>query len=94
MNHDAVPCILSHMFILRSLVSKALRKKHFYKETIRIDRLLPNRQLNSADFKLADWISWDPMPHEVDLLSLELPAYKGEPQSLDINPEPSANEDD
>ncbi|BAT16106.1 Os12g0175900 [Oryza sativa Japonica Group] len=78
----------------RSLVSKALRKKHFYKETIRIDRLLPNRQLNSADFKLADWISWDPMPHEVDLLSLELPAYKGEPQSLDINPEPSANEDD
>ncbi|XP_052135787.1 uncharacterized protein LOC127754334 isoform X2 [Oryza glaberrima] len=89
----------------RSLISKALRKKHFYKKTIRIDRLLPNKQLNSANFKLADWIGWDPMPHEVDLLSLdvnpepssdkyELLSYKGEPQSLDINPEPSANKDE
>ena len=100
-----MPCILSHLFILRSLISKALRKKHFYKKTIRIDRLLPNKQLNSANFKLADWIGWDPMPHEADLLSLdvnpepssdkyELLSYKGEPQSLDINPEPSANKDE
>uniref|UniRef100_A0A0E0MIK5 RNase P subunit p30 family protein n=1 Tax=Oryza punctata TaxID=4537 RepID=A0A0E0MIK5_ORYPU len=89
----------------RSLISKALRKKHFYKETIRIDRLLPNEQLNPANFKLADWIGWDPMPPKVDLLSLdanpepssdkyELPTYKGDLQSLDQNPEPSANKDE
>ncbi|KAF8677946.1 hypothetical protein HU200_046303 [Digitaria exilis] len=43
----------------RSLILKALRKKHFYKETIRIDRLLPHEQLNSEKFLLGDWIGWD-----------------------------------
>uniref|UniRef100_A0A0D9XNB0 Uncharacterized protein n=1 Tax=Leersia perrieri TaxID=77586 RepID=A0A0D9XNB0_9ORYZ len=81
----------------RSLISKALRKKHFYKETIRIDRLLPNEQFNSANFKLAHWIGSDLMPHKVDPISLdkdELPAYKGDLQSLHINPKPSSNKDD
>ncbi|KAL5204806.1 hypothetical protein ABZP36_009677 [Zizania latifolia] len=63
----------------RSLISKALRKKHFYKETIRTDRLLPNEQLNSASFKLGDWIGCDFMPRKVDL------------QSLDTDLEPSSN---
>ncbi|KAL5205966.1 hypothetical protein ABZP36_034175 [Zizania latifolia] len=53
----------------RTLISKAMRKKHFYKETIRIDRLLPNEQLNSANFKLGDWIDCDLMTCKVDLLS-------------------------
>uniref|UniRef100_A0A0D9XW51 Uncharacterized protein n=1 Tax=Leersia perrieri TaxID=77586 RepID=A0A0D9XW51_9ORYZ len=81
----------------RSLISKALRKKHFYKETIRIDRLLPNEQFNSANFKLAHWIGSDLMPHKVHPISLdkdELPAYKGDLQSLHVNPEPSSNKDD
>ncbi|KAL5204605.1 hypothetical protein ABZP36_009476 [Zizania latifolia] len=86
----------------RSLISKALRKKHFYKETIRIDRLLPNEQLNSASFKLGDWIGCDFMPRKADLQSLdtylepssnkcELLDYKGDLQSLDITIESSSN---
>ncbi|CAN6234988.1 unnamed protein product [Urochloa humidicola] len=48
----------------RSLVLKALKKKHFYKETIRVDRLLPNEQLTSTKFKLIDWIAWDSVSSE------------------------------
>ncbi|NP_001145751.1 uncharacterized protein LOC100279258 [Zea mays] len=48
----------------RSLVLKAMRKKHFYKETIRVDRLLPNEELSSTKFKLADWIGWNSVSSE------------------------------
>ncbi|CAO2175276.1 unnamed protein product [Urochloa humidicola] len=48
----------------RSLVLKALRKKHFYKETIRVDRLLPNEQLTSTKFKLVDWIAGNSVSSE------------------------------
>ncbi|CAL5017027.1 unnamed protein product [Urochloa decumbens] len=48
----------------RSLVLKALKKKHFYKETIRVDRLLPNEQLTSTKFKLVDWIAWNSVSSE------------------------------
>ncbi|KAG8050883.1 hypothetical protein GUJ93_ZPchr0009g1617 [Zizania palustris] len=85
----------------RTLISKAMRKKHFYKETIRIDSLLPNEQLNSANFKLGDWIGCDLIPCKADLLSLgmdlepssdkgELSGYK----SLNITIEPSSNKDE
>jgi len=55
----------------RLLISKATRKKYFYKETIKIDRLLPNEQLNSTKYKLGDWIGWDPTSFEGDSQSLE-----------------------
>lgn len=55
----------------RLLISNAMRKKYFYKETIKIDRLLPNEQLNSTKYKLGDWIGWDPASFEGDLQSLE-----------------------
>jgi ribonuclease P/MRP protein subunit RPP1 len=47
------------LFTARSLILKALRKKHFYKEIIRIDRLLPHEQLDSTKVMLSDWIGWD-----------------------------------
>ena len=53
--------------IVRSLVLKAMRKKHFYKETIRVHRLLPipNEELTSTKFKFADWIGWNSVSSEV-----------------------------
>ncbi|PUZ62633.1 hypothetical protein GQ55_3G000900 [Panicum hallii var. hallii] len=55
----------------RSLILKALRKKHFYKETIRVDRLLPNEQLSSTKFKLVDWIAWNSVSSEGGVNHLE-----------------------
>ncbi|CAD6270929.1 unnamed protein product [Miscanthus lutarioriparius] len=55
----------------RSLVFKAIRKKHFYKETIRVARLLPNEELTSTKFKLADWIGWNSVSSEVGANQLE-----------------------
>ncbi|RCV36674.1 hypothetical protein SETIT_8G001100v2 [Setaria italica] len=55
----------------RSLVLKAMRKKHFYKETIRVDRLLPNEQLTSTKFKLVDWIAGISVSSEGGLNQLE-----------------------
>ncbi|CAM0874278.1 unnamed protein product [Alopecurus aequalis] len=65
----------------RSLISKAMRKKYFYKETIKIDRLLPNEQLDSTKYKLGDWIGWGPT------------SFKGDLQSLETDLEPSPNKD-
>lgn len=79
MNHNAILC---YLFIIRLLISKATRKKHFYKETIRIDRLLPNEQLNSTKYKVGDWIGLDPI------------SFKGDPQTLETNVEPSPNKDE
>ena len=79
MIHDAILC---HLSIIRSLISKAMRKKYFYKETIKIDRLLPNEQLDSTKYKLGDWIGWDPT------------SFKGDLQSLGTNLEPPPNKDE
>uniref|UniRef100_A0ACD5WQQ2 Uncharacterized protein n=1 Tax=Avena sativa TaxID=4498 RepID=A0ACD5WQQ2_AVESA len=51
----------------RSLISKATRKKYFYKETIKIDTLLPDEQLDSTKYKLGDWIGRDPSSFIGDL---------------------------
>lgn len=59
-------------FINRSLVANALRKKHFYKETIRIERILPDEQSNSKRFWFDDWNEWDPLSSgKGDLPSLD-----------------------
>jgi len=68
LNCNVIP---HHLLIARSLVLKALRKKHFYKETIRVDRLLPNEQLSSTKFKLADWIAWNSVLSEGGVNHLE-----------------------
>ncbi|KAK3119522.1 hypothetical protein QOZ80_9AG0671740 [Eleusine coracana subsp. coracana] len=49
----------------RSLILKALRKKHFYKETIRIERLLPHEKLDSTKFMLDDWIEQPTIDEEI-----------------------------
>jgi len=46
-------------------------KKHFYKETIRVDRFLPNEQLSSTKFKLVDWIAWNSVSSEGGVNHLE-----------------------
>ncbi|GJN28535.1 hypothetical protein PR202_gb16674 [Eleusine coracana subsp. coracana] len=66
----------------RSLILKALRKKHFYKETIRIERLLPHKKLDSTKFMLGDWIGWDSESCKGDL-------HASETNQL----EPSSNKD-
>jgi len=63
--------ILYNLLIARSLVLKALMKKHFYKETIRVDRFLPNEQLSSTKFKLVDWIAWNSVSSEGGVNHLE-----------------------
>ena len=64
--------MLCHFLTARSLVLKAMRKKHFYKKkTIRIDRLFPNEDLTSTKFKLADWISWNSVSSEGGANQLE-----------------------
>lgn len=66
----------------RSLISKALSKKHFYKQTVSIDRLLSSGQLDSTKCKLGDWIGWDPL------------FPKGDLQSLEANLKPSSKKDE
>jgi hypothetical protein len=59
------------LFWHRSLLAKALRKKHFYKETIRIEKT-PGNQSDLNPFSIGDWIKWDPLSSgEGDLPSLE-----------------------
>ncbi|XP_074576936.1 uncharacterized protein LOC141833405 [Curcuma longa] len=41
----------------RSLLANAIRKKQFYKETIRIERIIPDGQFNTKNFLLDKWDS-------------------------------------
>ncbi|KAF6137525.1 hypothetical protein GIB67_031804 [Kingdonia uniflora] len=43
----------------RSLIASALRKKQFYKETIRVERVLPSEKMNSKEPWYGDWNNWD-----------------------------------
>ncbi|KAG1337953.1 hypothetical protein COCNU_04G002590 [Cocos nucifera] len=56
----------------RSLVANALRKKHCYKEAIRIEKNLPEEQLDSGKVWVGDCNSWDPISSgQGDLPSLD-----------------------
>ncbi|WOL09247.1 hypothetical protein Cni_G18000 [Canna indica] len=56
----------------RSLVANALRKKHFYKETIRIERIIPDEESQKKKFWFDDCSEWDPISSEKgDLPSLD-----------------------
>ncbi|KAJ4970596.1 hypothetical protein NE237_003695 [Protea cynaroides] len=43
----------------RALVANALRKKQWFKEAIKIERISPGKQLNSKEHWLVDWHDWD-----------------------------------
>lgn len=61
-----------NLVIDRSLVANALRKKNFYKETIRIERIIPDEQSNSKRFWFDEYNKWDPLSSEKgDLPSLD-----------------------
>ncbi|XP_019706305.1 uncharacterized protein [Elaeis guineensis] len=56
----------------RSLVANALKKKHCYKEAIRIERILPEEQLDSERVWFGDCNNWDPISSgQGDLPSLD-----------------------
>ncbi|XP_077213131.1 uncharacterized protein LOC143848160 [Tasmannia lanceolata] len=45
----------------RSLIANALRKKQFYKEAIRVERISNDKLLDSKGAWFGDWHSWDPI---------------------------------
>ncbi|KAF5727418.1 polymerase/histidinol phosphatase-like putative isoform 1 [Tripterygium wilfordii] len=53
----------------RTLVTKALRRKHFFKEAIRVEYISSGQQLESKKCWSEDWLRWDPISSgEGDLL--------------------------
>ncbi|KAA3489597.1 RNase_P_p30 domain-containing protein [Gossypium australe] len=53
----------------RSLLTNALRRKHFFKEVIRVEAASSSRQSDSEIPLYADWLKWDPISSgEGDLL--------------------------
>ncbi|XP_042401860.1 uncharacterized protein LOC121991861 [Zingiber officinale] len=55
----------------RSLLANAIRKKRFYKETIRIERIISDGQSTAKEFQLDNWNEWDAISSEKgDLPSL------------------------
>lgn len=55
----------------RALIAKAMRKKHFHKEVIRIEKIPNNEQLNSKGDWFGDWHVWDPISSGDGDLSLD-----------------------
>ncbi|EEF29566.1 protein with unknown function [Ricinus communis] len=45
----------------RNLVANALRKKHFYKETIRVEPISLDEKSDSKEPLSIDWLKWDPI---------------------------------
>ncbi|TYI80697.1 hypothetical protein E1A91_D05G106000v1 [Gossypium mustelinum] len=45
----------------RSLLTNALRRKHFFKEVIRVEAASTSRQSDSEIPLYADWLKWDPI---------------------------------
>ncbi|KAL9416082.1 hypothetical protein AB3S75_039304 [Citrus x aurantiifolia] len=45
----------------RALISNALRKKHFHKETIRVEPISSGEQFDSKEPWSGDWLKWDPI---------------------------------
>ncbi|MFQ6638817.1 hypothetical protein Gotur_015198 [Gossypium turneri] len=45
----------------RSLLTNALRRKHFFKEVIRVEAASSSRQSDSEIPLYADWLKWDPI---------------------------------
>ncbi|KAL2487814.1 uncharacterized protein Fot_41106 [Forsythia ovata] len=45
----------------RSILANALRKKHFYKEAIKVEEIPSRGQINSEPSPFDDWLKWDPI---------------------------------
>ncbi|KAK6163239.1 hypothetical protein DH2020_000103 [Rehmannia glutinosa] len=45
----------------RSLLANALRKKHFYKEAVKVEEIPSGGQFNPAQPAFDDWLKWDPI---------------------------------
>ena len=53
----------------RSLITNALRKKHYYKEAIRVEAISSGEEHDSKEPCFSDWLKWDPISSgEGDLL--------------------------
>ena len=54
--------------LCRILLTNALRKKHFYKEAIRVEPLSSNAASNSKEGQYEELLKWDPISSEGDIL--------------------------
>ncbi|KAL8496800.1 hypothetical protein ACS0TY_020468 [Phlomoides rotata] len=53
----------------RFLLANVLRKKHFYKEAVKVEAIPSGEQVNPAKSAFNDWLNWDPISSgEGDLL--------------------------
>ncbi|KAF2300453.1 hypothetical protein GH714_013483 [Hevea brasiliensis] len=55
----------------RNLVANALRKKHFYKEAIRVELISSDEKSGSKEPLSTDWLKWDPISSGEGDLQLE-----------------------
>lgn len=72
--------------MVRSLLAKALRKKHFYKEAVKVEGILSGGQINPEKSVFDDWLNWDPISSGTgDLLLDDMEKYSATPKTAKQN---------
>ncbi|XP_019177621.1 PREDICTED: uncharacterized protein LOC109172840 isoform X2 [Ipomoea nil] len=73
----------------RTLIENALRKKCYYKETIKVEAISSARQANSDKPAFDDWLKWDPISSgEGDLLLDDIEKFFSAPSNVSQNVKP------
>nr|GMD14174.1 uncharacterized protein LOC109172840 isoform X2 [Ipomoea batatas] len=73
----------------RTLIENALRKKFYYKETIKVEAISSGRQANSDKPAFDDWLKWDPISSgEGDLLLDDIEKFFSAPSNVSQNVKP------
>lgn len=72
--------------MVRSLLAKALRKKHFYKEAVKVEGIPSGGQMNPEKSAFDDWLNWDPISSgQGDLLLDDMEKYSATPKTTKQN---------
>ncbi|XP_057474668.1 protein GAMETOPHYTE DEFECTIVE 1 isoform X2 [Actinidia eriantha] len=58
---ECAKAALSKNLFCRSLITNALRKKHYCKEAIRVEAILSGEERDSNEPCFSDWLKWDPI---------------------------------
>lgn len=73
----------------RTLIENALRKKTYYKETIKVEAISSGRQANSDKPAFGDWLKWDPISSgEGDLLLDDIEKFFSASSNVSQNVKP------